>query len=424
MDSLGLAPRLAAARLVNAVTIQGHLLSEKLPMALEKLTPEDRARAGRLAHSCLRWMDRSDRILGPHLRKRPPPEVLNVLRLAVVEICQENAAPHGVVNSAVEIVQRQPKGKSFKGLVNAVLRNVATDGIEKWSKLPPPQLPKWLRKPLIGDFGKATISAIELAHSKGAPLDITPKSDPDALATALGGIVLPTGSVRIDKNVQVTSLPGYEAGDWWVQDGAAALPAKLLAVKKGERVLDLCAAPGGKTMQLAAAGGAVTALDISAARMKRVQENLDRTGLSAELIVGDVFKYQAKPFDAILLDAPCSATGTIRRHPDLPYAKNSEGFQALFEMQEKMLDHALSLLAPGGRLVFCTCSLLIDEGDEQIKDALGRHPGLRVMRENLSLPGVPGEWCNEFGIRTRPDFWPELGGMDGFFMTILQKPAG
>jgi len=368
-------------------------------------------------------MDRADRILGPYLKVRPPMNVMNTLRLGVVEICVDRAAGHGVVNTAVDLVRQSKNTQRLSGLVNAVLRKVARDAPGRWDTLPDPQMPKWLRKPLISDYGKACVKAIETAHAKGAPLDLTVKSDPENWAKNLEGTVLPTGTVRLNRSVQVSALPGYDAGEWWVQDAAAALPVQIMQPERGERVLDLCAAPGGKALQMAAAGAQVTALDISEKRMIRVRQNLTRTGLNAAIVVGDALKFHADPFDAILLDAPCSATGTIRRHPDLPYTKDGSGFPALFTLQSAMLNHALTLLKPGGRLVYCTCSMLFDEGEEQIKDFLVRTPDILVDTEALHVKGVDPGWINPLGLRTRPDFWPEHGGMDGFFMTVLRKPA-
>ncbi|MCB1328412.1 MAG: RsmB/NOP family class I SAM-dependent RNA methyltransferase, partial [Maritimibacter sp.] len=195
----------------------------------------------------------------------------------------------------------------------------------------------------------------------------------------------------------------------------------ILAAQPGEAVLDLCAAPGGKTMQLAATGAKVTAVDISPTRMARVAENLARTGLTAELVTADALDYTGGPFDAILLDAPCTATGTIRRHPDLPHAKDGSDFPGLFELQEHLIDRALGLLKPGGRLVYCTCSLLIDEGEEQIRDACARHQGLIVDRAALSRPGIdPGWITEEGGLRLRPDSWAAEGGIDGFYIASLR----
>jgi len=421
MPAPGLAPRKAAVHLLDKVTTEGRLLSELLPKAVDRLVPTDRARATRLATNTLRWMDRADRILGPHLRARPPIPVLNILRLGVVEICHDGAAGHGVVNACVDIVRGDKDFNRMSGMVNAILRRVAENGPAAWAKLPQPQMPKWLRKPLLSDFGKQTIAAIEAAQAADVPLDITVKSDAAGWAEKLGGQVLPTGSVRVTGHPQVTALAGFETGDWWIQDTAASLPAKILNVQPGETVLDLCAAPGGKTMQLAATGANVTALDLSKKRMVRVEENLKRTHLDATIVVGDALEFNEGPYDAILLDAPCSATGTIRRHPDLPYAKDGSEFPELFTLQENLIDHALGLLKPGGRLMYCTCSLLIDEGEEQIKDAMERNPGLVVDLEPLAIAGVDPDWINEFGLRTRPDFFGQYGGMDGFFMTVLRK---
>jgi 16S rRNA (cytosine967-C5)-methyltransferase len=424
MTSDAILPRRVALELLVDVLDQHRLLSEVLAKRLDPLPPDGRARAQRLALTALRCMDRSDRMLGQHLKKKPPLPVMALLRLAVAEICEEGQAAHGVVNASVAIARSNKATEGFAGLVNAVLRKVAGE-TAKWQSLPVPRLPKWLRGPLISDYGKATVEAMEAAHYAGAPLDLTPKGDASTLAQTLGGTVLPTGSVRLAAFGQVSGLPGFDDGTWWVQDAAAAVPARVLAAQPGERVLDLCAAPGGKTLQLAAAGAEVTALDISAARMTRLEENLARCQLEAETVVADALNWApAQHFDAILLDAPCSATGTIRRHPDLPYAKDGSEFPGLFELQEHLIDRALGWLKPGGRLVYCTCSLLIDEGEEQMRDALGRHPGLELDRDALTLPGIESAWLGaEGGLRLRPDHWSVLGGMDGFYIAALRKPA-
>ncbi|PZX15815.1 16S rRNA (cytosine967-C5)-methyltransferase [Palleronia aestuarii] len=415
--------RAAALRLLWEVLEERRLLPEVTARIVAPLDPPDRARAQRLATGTLRWMDRADRALGPFLRMKPWPGVHNALRLALYEIYVDGAAPHGAVSAAVDLVRTMERGQSQAGLANGVLRNVIRKG--DWEALPLPRLPKWLRKPLVADYGKDTVAAMEAAFARGAPIDLTVKSDPEGWAERLGGQVLPTGSVRLPGAPQVTALPGYVDGRWWVQDAAAALPVRLLAPAPGERVLDFCAAPGGKTLQLAAAGAEVTALDISEGRMGRVRENLDRCNLRAELVVADALDYRPdRAYDAVLLDAPCSATGTIRRHPDLPYAKTGEEFPALFGLQERLIDRALACLRPGGRLVFCTCSLLVDEGEEQVRDALARHPGLTVDRAAAELPGLaPDSIGAEGGLRVRPDAWPDLGGMDGFYMVSLRVPA-
>ncbi|WP_323783994.1 RsmB/NOP family class I SAM-dependent RNA methyltransferase [Thalassovita sp.] len=411
--------RSAALTLLNEVLGENRLMSELLGQGvLQGLDPADRARAQRLALETMRGLERADRLLQKHLRKNPPLSVRNVLRLATVELCQGGDA-HGVVNEAVNLTAQDKRTQPMKGMVNAVLRKIAATGPEAWTHLRAPRLPKWLRDPLVMAYSGDVVAGFEQAHFNGAPLDLTAKSDAEAVAAATGGTLLPTGSVRLQQAGQVSALPGFDAGDWWVQDAAAALPAKVLNAQPGEIVLDMCAAPGGKTMQLAATGADVTAIDLSESRIARVAENLTRTGLQARLITGDALDHQGR-YDAILLDAPCSATGTIRRHPDLPLAKDGSEFGALIDLQEQMIDHALTLLKPGGRLVFCTCSLLPDEGECQAEDALSRHPDLKIDRSRLDLPGVDPDWITEEGgLRLRPDYWAEQGGMDGFYMACL-----
>ena len=411
--------RKAALSLLDQVLEEGRLMSDlSAKRMLDALSPADRARAQRLAQDTMRSLPRADLILKKHLRKTPPPEAHNILRLATVELCQGGDA-HGIVNEAVTLCGANKRIATMKGLVNAVLRKVAAEGPDAWNKMKVPKLERWLRDPLIEAYGAHSMQRMEAAHFAGAPLDLTARTDAQAVAKATGGEVLPTGSVRLQSAGQVSTLPGFDTGAWWVQDAAAAMPAQVLNVQPGERVLDMCAAPGGKTMQMAAAGADVTALDVSEVRLGRVSQNLERTKLEAKIVAGDALTHEGQ-YDAILLDAPCSATGTIRRHPDLPYAKDGSEFGELIELQQQMLDHALILLAPGGRLVFCTCSLLPDEGECQIEDALVRHPDLKVDRDSLNRPGIDQAWqTEEGGLRLRPDFWHKQGGMDGFYIACL-----
>jgi 16S rRNA (cytosine967-C5)-methyltransferase len=418
----GVQARRSAVYVLDLILGEGKLMSEVLAAGvLDKLDPADRARAQRLATETLRGLERADRVLHKHLQKNPPLMVRNVLRVGTVELCQ-GAAAHGVVNAMVELVSGHKRYGKMKGLTNAVLRKVAATGPEAWEALRAPRMPKWLRNPLANAWGNEAMGVIEIAHFAGAPLDLTPRDgDPAALAARVGGSVLPTGSVRLADAGQVSTMDGYSEGAWWVQDAAAAVPARVLAPVKGEKVLDLCAAPGGKTMQLAAMGADVTAVDISRPRLARVEENLARVGLTADVQVADALMLMGT-YDAILLDAPCSATGTIRRHPDLPHAKDGSEFGELIDLQARILDHAWTLLKPGGRLVFCTCSLLPDEGEVQIDEALGRHADMSVTREALNIEGIDPAWItDEGGLRLRPDYWPELGGMDGFYIAALTK---
>lgn len=407
----GVVARATAVAILDGVLGEGRMLSD---FSGGDLAPADRARALRLAETVLRHLEPADKLLDKHLRKAPPLTVRNTLRLAVVERA-EGAPAHGTVNAAVEITRQGGKRTAhLAGLVNAVLR-----ALPETFTLTPQKLPRWLRQPLVHTWGRDAVTAIEAVQAQEPPLDLTLRPG----FPAPEGELLPTGSLRLRSPGQLSTLPGYAEGGWWVQDAAAALPARLLQPQPGERVLDLCAAPGGKTLQLAAAGAEVTALDISGPRMARLEANLARTGLTATLVIADALHWQPDaPFDAILLDAPCSATGTIRRHPDLPFVKDGSELPALTALQTALLDRALGWLKPGGRLVFSTCSLLPEEGEAQVDAALHRHPGLTVDRADL--PGIDPAWRTpDNALRLRPDYWAEKGGLDGFFLARLRKPV-
>ncbi|MCX7643870.1 MAG: 16S rRNA methyltransferase [Rhodobacteraceae bacterium] len=420
----GIAARRAALALLDRVLGERRALSElageRGPLA--RLTdPADRARAQGLAADTLRHLGRADRLLAAFLRRPPALPVRNILRLAAVEMLERGAPAHAVVDAAVALARSDRRTAHAAGLVNAVLRRAAEEAAS-WAALPPQQLPGWLRGRLLSAWGAKAVAAIERAHAAPAPLDLTPKDgDAAALAARVGGTVLPTGSVRLPPGAQVTALPGYAEGDWWVQDAAAALPVRLLGPRPGERIADLCAAPGGKTLQLAAAGARVIALDASAERMERLRANLARCRLAAETAVADALHWApGELFEAILLDAPCTATGTIRRHPDLPFIRSGTEVKPLAELQAALIDRALALLRPGGRLVFCTCSLLPEEGERQVAAALARHPGLACVPR--LPPGADPAWRSaEGGLRLRPDVWPEAGGLDGFYMARLER---
>jgi 16S rRNA (cytosine967-C5)-methyltransferase len=410
-------PRAAALTLIAAVRAEGRMLSE----ARSGLTGPEDARARRLAALALRHAGRADALIAARTRKAPPPAARDAIRLGLAEIHEGGGAAHGVVNDLVAILKRGPAAKAG-GLANAILRQVAPDD---WAAAPPARMPTWLRGRLVAAWGAARVAAIERAHLAQPPLDLTPAAPADAPAWAerLGAEPLPTGSLR-HPGGQVTALPGYEAGAWWVQDAAASLPARLIEAGPGWRVLDLCAAPGGKTMQLAAAGADVTALDISEARMTRLRENLARTGLSARVVVADALDWAAEaPFDAVLLDAPCSATGTIRRHPDLPH-RPAPDIRALASLQAGLIDRALDLARPGGAVVYCTCSLLPAEGERQVEAALARHPGLRADPLDPDALGLPAEAAAAHGLRTTPEMWASRGGIGGFYIARLRREGG
>lgn len=407
----GEGPRVAAAAMLTAVLAERVALDDAM---LPELPPPDRARALRLAAGVLRNLDRCDRVLGTHMRRKPPVEVLNLLRVAVLELAQGGAA-HGVVGAAVAAVRGLPGGDSFAGLANAVLRKVADD-VPDFAAMPVQRLPGWLRGRLDNAWGRAAVTGIEAVQAGEPPLDITVK--PGVSVNLPGAVVLPGGSLRLAQAGQVSALPGYESGDWWVQDAGAALAARLLDAQPGEAVIDLCAAPGGKTLQLAAAGARVTAVEVSDARLGRLRANLFRTGLAAEVVVADALDWMPEaPADAVLLDAPCTATGTIRRHPDLPHIRDGSSVAPLVALQARLLDRALAMVRPGGRVVYCTCSLLPEEGERQAEAALARHPGLEIVP-------AAGEFATPQGfLRTRPDMWAARGGIDGFFVACLRRPA-
>jgi len=422
----GFAPRQAAAELLKAVLEEGRMLTDLVQSTrgpLASLPPQGKARAQSLAADTLRHLGRIDTVLDQFLQKEPPALVRNALRLAACELIVDGIAPHAAVDAAVRMVKNSRQTAHLSGLTNAVARRVAEFGPEIWPDLPPTPLPPHLANPLAKTYGKKAVAAFEAAHEAGAPLDITlhPSVDTEALREALEAEALPSGSLRLTDWGQVSKMPGFEEGAWWVQDAAAAIPAKLLGDVKGKRVLDLCAAPGGKTMQLAAAGAEVTALDLSAQRMERVRENLARIDVKAEIVVADVLDYTPKtPFDAILLDAPCTATGTIRRHPDLPYVKAKLDLAPLLNLQKDMLAEASGWLKPGGELVYCTCSLFPEEGEDQVEAFLATHPDFTQLPAEAE--GMEAGWLDaKGGLRLRPDYWSERGGMDGFYMARLKK---
>ena len=322
------------------------------------------------------------------------------------------------MNAAVEIVRRAPRCAPFAGLVNAVLRKVAA--VETpFAEMPVQKLPQWLRQPLVHAWGRPAVAGMEAVQATEPPLDLTLR--PGAEVDMPGALVLPTGSWRLASGGQVSALRGYAEGLWWVQDAGAALAARVLDARAGERVIDLCAAPGGKTMQMAAAGAEVTAVDISGPRMVRLQENLARTGLTAQAVTADALHWMPDaPADAVLLDAPCSATGTIRRHPELPHVRDASELPALVALQVALIERAVAMLRPGGRLVFCTCSVLPEEGEAQLAGALARHAGL-VVDPFLPVGADPGWQTEAGGLRLRPDHWAERGGIDGFFIARLRK---
>nr|WP_294526293.1 transcription antitermination factor NusB [uncultured Rhodopila sp.] len=393
--------------------LEKHRPLEEALAALPAQQPRDRAAAHRLAASVLRRMGTLDAVLEPFMRREPPDPVRNVLRIGAAGLLFLETPGHAAVATAVALARSRGLAP-FAGLVNAVLRKVATAGTAALAELDSPRLdtPSWL----WSAWG-STARAIATAHQTEAPLDLTLKP---GTAPPEGGTLLPTGSARFPAGTRVTDIPGFDAGALWVQDAAAALPARLLDAQPGERVADLCAAPGGKTGQLAAAGAAVTAIERDSERAARLAANLRNWGLHADVITADVTAWTPPAaFDAVLLDAPCSATGTIRRHPDVARLKRPRDVESLIRTQDALLDAAASMLRPGGRLIYAVCSLQPDEGAPRIAEATGkgrlRHDPFRPRE----LAALPEALTREGFLRTHPGLWADRGGMDGFFAARL-----
>jgi 16S rRNA (cytosine967-C5)-methyltransferase len=403
--------RAAALSLLSAVLERHRGLDEALDALPARTEARDRAAAHRIAAAVLRRLGSLDTVLEPYLRREPPAEARQALRIGAAELLLLGTPAHAAVASAVALVPRP-----FAGLVNAVLRKVATEGAEALEGLDAARIdtPPWLWSAWHAAYGPA-VRAIAEAHTQPAPLDL---SLAPGAALPEGATLMPNGTARLPAGTRITELLGFAEGAFWAQDAAAALPARLLGARPGERVADLCAAPGGKTAQLAAAGATVTAVEKEERRAVRLRENLARLKMPAEVVVADAIPWSAAhrgAFDAVLLDAPCTATGTIRRHPDVPHLKRARDVPRMAEAQAALLEAAAGLLAPAGRLVFAVCSLQPEEGEAHLvrAAALGLRP--EPVRAD-EVPGLEGAITPAGALRTRPDLWAAQGGMDGFFV--------
>ena len=418
-DPPGTPARRGALRLLTNVLQQGRSLDGSIESALKGVArSDDRALARSLASGVLRWLTDLDALIDS-ATQRPLPDDARArmaLRIGLAGHLLLNTPPHAVIATTLALTEGGPRRLTHAVLSRLLRENAALPEVPV---LPEPFATRW-----TADWGSDVADAAARAFASEPATDLTLR-DPAETAhwvAQLGGVSLAPGHVRIPRQGPLTLLPGFGEGAWWVQDLAASLPARLLDAKPGERVLDLCAAPGGKTLQLAAAGATVTALDQSDARLDKVRDNLARTGLHATVIAVDALEWTtAERFDAVLLDAPCSATGVFRRHPDVLHLKGNRDLTPVLALQEALVDRALTLLAPGGRLVYATCSLDPREGEAQLAALGARVPQVRVDPVRAGelpqgLAPTPQGW-----VRTLPGQLADAGGLDGFFVVRLRN---
>jgi len=434
---VGLPARRAAVELLAAVLQRTQVLDDVLGRSLERgamfdLLARDRALTRAILAASLRRKGQLDRVLFTFLERGLPDKsgtLYPILLAGAAQLIFLKTPPHAAIDLAVTLARYDAKAKRYDKLVNAVLRRVANEGEAIASALDAARVntPDWLWSRWVSYWGEARAHAIAEANLTEPPLDLTVKNNPALWAERLSGRVLVTGSVRLLPKGRIESLAGYDEGAWWVQDVAASLPARLLGHVAGQTVADLCAAPGGKTAQLVLGGASVIAVENSKTRLKLLAENLKRLHLEAELVEADAASWQPGGlFDAVLLDAPCSSTGTIRRHPDIPYVKSAKDIEALAALQARLLDSAARLVRPGGKLVYSTCSLEPEEGEAQIAAFLTRNTAFSLDPISPAELYGQAQWIEPSGcLRTFPYELnldsAEWSGMDGFFAGRLVR---
>jgi len=375
--------------------------------------------------AALRRLGEIDQILDRKLQKAPPLAVRTILRVALAQTLVLETPAFAAVSTAVKLAEREVKTRPYKNLVNAVLRGIEREGPGLTTA--ESNLPEWLAARWRATYGEATLTGLALAarEEPATDLSLKPEVDAAAVAEALDGEVMAGDTVRTGRRGDLLTWPGFEDGIWWVQDAAAAVPVRLLAPATGESIVDFCAAPGGKTLQIAASGASVVALDRSDKRLDRLRANLARTGLSAEVVAVPAEDWDdPRTFDAVLLDAPCTATGTFRRNPEVLRATKPADVAKLADVQHWLLDAAAERVKPGGRLVYCVCSLEREEGETQIIAFLRRNPAFRTAPADPAVVGAPSEALTPEGwLRILPSMWAEKGGLDGFFIARLDRIA-
>ncbi len=421
--------RAVALGLLGACLHKRRPLEEALAgeVGLVELAPRDRAFARLLVASVLRRLPQLDALIGQALRQPLADDawvIQDILRLGAVQLLFLHTPVHAGVGETVALAEAGNLQR-FKGLINAVLRRLGREG-GAWVQAQDEariNTPDWLWRSWSDAYGAARCAAIARTHLAAPPLDLTPRGEQTELAEKLGAHRLPTGSLRLAEAAPVAGLPGYDEGAWWVQDAGAALPARLLGDVAGRTVIDLCAAPGGKSAQLAAAGASVIAVDRSRARLARLGENMDRLGLGATRIVADAARWRPdRPVGAVLLDAPCTASGTIRRHPDIQRLKSEADIARLTAIQDRLLAAALDMLRPGGVLVYCVCSLQPEEGEQRIAEFLtAGAPAELLPIEAGDVAGQAAFLTARGELRTLPCHWAEWGGIDGFYAARLRR---
>lgn len=422
------AARSVAFDLLRAVLAKKTPLDEALAAhdGLAKLPERDRGFARTLVATTLRRLGQIDRLIDGCLSSPLPQKasaVRDILRIAATELLVLGVAPHAAVDSAVTLVRSRGHEK-FSSLTNAVLRRLDREARDAIAAMPAlDALPDWLASSWRGTYGDEVAEAMAAAVQREPILDITVKRDAALWADRLQAQRLPTGTLRRPIEGRIEALPGFDDGAWWVQDAAAALPARLLGDVDGRSVIDLCAAPGGKTAQLAGAGASVMAVDRAPRRVARMERNLARLRLAAACITADATRWRPSiAADAVLLDAPCSATGTVRRHPDIPWLKGAGDIVKLAALQDRLLDAAVAMVKPGGHVVFCTCSLEMAEGPARIAALLARNADVaRVPIRPEEVGGLDDLISPAGDLRTRPDQLAELGGLDGFYACRLVR---
>jgi 16S rRNA (cytosine967-C5)-methyltransferase len=432
-EPAGLPARRLAWNVVDEVLRSGRALDEAFERAARRaaLEPRDEALARAIAVVGFRRFGTIRTALSERMAKGLPRDkgALALVVTAAAQVLFLDVPDHAAVDVTVRLARSERPLEHLAGLANAVLRRIVRERDDILAAADPldTDTPDWLAQRWRTHYGEVTARAVAAAHRQGGAIDLSVKQDPAEWAERLGGTLLATSTVRLTEPGPLRDLPGFAEGAWWVQDAAARLPARLLCPKAGERVADLCAAPGGKTAQLAAAAAEVLAVDRSAARLERLSENMRRLKLKVETRAADALSLEAGPFDAVLLDAPCSATGTIRRHPDVPWIKSENDLDKLAELQKRLLDKAAELTRPGGRLVYCTCSLEPEEGEQQIAAFLARRPDFR--RAGVTppeLPGLPEAITPEGDVRTLPHYGGKAfgaEGLDGFFIARLLRAS-